>query len=195
MNAVEIIERATVEGITLTLSLVGTITAIGDQATINRWLPLIRRQKPEIITELQREPGTSGTSQKTIPGTKCENPATQDEKLHELDLLIEYVAENNGFSDEDIIEAKSNAENDLENALVCFRELAADCRLVKVNAMLKANPGSLRALYTDTQSDLNNVILTVAIRGMAACEMHISKKKFDAFQLLALIEASEQQTH
>jgi len=117
------------------------------------------------------------------------------EKLHELSLLIEYVAENNEFSDEDIIEAKSNAKNDLENALVCFRELAADCRLVKVNAMLKANPGSLRALYTDTQSDPNNVILTVAIRGMAACEMHISKKKFDAFQLLALIEASEQQTH
>jgi len=74
-------------------------------------------------------------------------------------------------------------------------EKARAIRREKVLAMLEANPESLRALYTDTQSDLNNVILTVAIRGMATCEMYVSKKKFDAFQLLALIEASEQQTH
>lgn len=74
-------------------------------------------------------------------------------------------------------------------------EKARAIRREKVLAMPEANPESLRALYTDTQSDLNNVILTVAIRGMATCEMYVSKKKFDAFQLLALIEASEQQTH
>jgi len=61
-------------------------------------------------------PRTPGTPQKIVSGTKCENPAIQDEKLHELSLLIGYVAESEGFSDEDIIEAKSNAENDLENA-------------------------------------------------------------------------------
>jgi len=74
-------------------------------------------------------------------------------------------------------------------------EKAREIRREKVLAMLEANPGSLRAMCTDIHSDPNSVILTVAIRGMATCEMHISKKKFDAFQLLALIEASEQQTH
>ena len=45
------------------------------------------------------------------------------EKLHELSLLIEYVAASEGFLDEDIIEAKHYANKDIENALVSFRAL------------------------------------------------------------------------
>jgi len=84
---------------------------------------------------------------------------TTAEKLHELSLLVEYVAENNGFSDEDIIEAKSNAENDLENALLSFRELARAVRQVKVLALLEADSGLQRAIYADTTSNEHYVTL------------------------------------
>ncbi|MDP3498154.1 MAG: hypothetical protein Q8R84_10935 [Candidatus Nitrotoga sp.] len=55
MTPVEIIEQATVDGVTLALTPAGTITATGDQSAVNRWLPTIRDNKPSILYELQRE--------------------------------------------------------------------------------------------------------------------------------------------
>ena len=138
---------------------------------------------------------TSRTSQKHLTGTKCENPAIQDEKLHELDLLIEYVAANNGFSDEDIIEAKNNAENDVENALLSFRALARAVRRVKVLELLEQNPDIQRAIYTDATSNEHYVTLAIAIWGYATCEVRISKASYDPSQLLDLIEKYGHQTH
>jgi len=74
-------------------------------------------------------------------------------------------------------------------------EKARAIRREKVLAVLKANPGSLRAMCTDIKSDLNSVILTIAIKGKATCEMYVAKEKFDPFQLLSLLETSEQLTH
>ncbi|MBI3481342.1 MAG: hypothetical protein HY016_13480 [Nitrosomonadales bacterium] len=55
MTPVEIIEQATVEGVTLAPSPAGTITATGDQSAVDKWLPTIRDNKPSILCELQRE--------------------------------------------------------------------------------------------------------------------------------------------
>ena len=55
MNPAEIIEQATVEGVTLALTTAGTITATGDQSAVDRWLPTIRDNKPSILSELHRE--------------------------------------------------------------------------------------------------------------------------------------------
>ncbi len=74
-------------------------------------------------------------------------------------------------------------------------EKARETRREKVLAMLEADPRALRAMCTDVQSDPNNVILTIAIRGKATCEMYVAKKRFDPFQLLSLVETSEQLTH
>ncbi len=117
------------------------------------------------------------------------------EKLHELSLLIEYVAANNGFSDEDIIEAKSNAENDLENALLSFRELARAVRQVKVLELLEQNPDIQRAIYTDATSNEHYVTLAIAVFGYATCEVRVSKSRYDSFQLLDLVEKYGHQTH
>ncbi|MFZ1546388.1 MAG: hypothetical protein WAT12_04730 [Candidatus Nitrotoga sp.] len=40
---------------TLALTPVGTLTATGDQSAVDRWLPVIRDNKPSILYELQRE--------------------------------------------------------------------------------------------------------------------------------------------
>ncbi len=58
----------------------------------------------------------------------------------------------------------------------------------KVLTMLKENPDTQRAIYTDTASDPSNVILTIAVRHAAICEMLIDKSKYDPWQLLALTE-------
>jgi len=120
---------------------------------------------------------------------------TKAEKLLELDSLIQYVAANNGFSDEDTIEAKSNAENDLENALLSFRALARAVRQVKVLALLEADPGLQRAIYADTSSNQHDVILAIAVFGYATCEVRISKARYNPFRLLDLIEKHGNQTH
>jgi len=120
---------------------------------------------------------------------------TTAEKLHELSLIVEYVAENNGFSDEDIIEAKNNAENDVENALLSFRALARAVRRVKVLELLEQNPDIQRAIYTDATSNEHYVTLAIAIWGYATCEVRISKARYDPFQLLDLVEKYGHQTH
>jgi len=55
MNTAEIIEQATVEGVTLSLSPAGALTATGDQTAVDKWLPTIRDNKPDILLELHRE--------------------------------------------------------------------------------------------------------------------------------------------
>lgn len=55
MNATEIIEKLTREGVILALSPIGTITATGDEQVVDRWLPTIRDNKPGIVCELERE--------------------------------------------------------------------------------------------------------------------------------------------
>lgn len=64
---------------------------------------------------------------------------------------------------------------------------AAETRRQRVLAMLAENPNFRRAVVVDN-SDTDPVLLTLAIRGQATCELAIPAGKFDAFALLALIE-------
>lgn len=71
-----------------------------------------------------------------------------------------------------------------------------EARRQKVIAMLEAAPGTQRAIYADTDSDPNNVILTIAVRAcQQTCEMLIPKDKYDPWKLLELIERHGQSTH
>jgi len=53
MNPATIIEQATADGVNLALSLAGTIKATGEQAAVNRWLPVIREHKRGIVVALR----------------------------------------------------------------------------------------------------------------------------------------------
>ncbi len=55
MKPAQIIERAIEDGVQLTLSPSGSISAKGDPLAIDRWLPKIKHNKAAIITELQLE--------------------------------------------------------------------------------------------------------------------------------------------
>ena len=76
------------------------------------------------------------------------------------------------------------------------REARTEWRRQKVIAMLEAAPDTQRAIYTDTDSDPHNVILTVAVRAcQQTCEMTIPKAKYDPWRLLELIERLGETTH
>ncbi|MBL8499650.1 MAG: hypothetical protein JNL77_03540 [Nitrosomonas sp.] len=71
-----------------------------------------------------------------------------------------------------------------------IEELKREQRREKVLRMLAENPGTQRAFVTDTESDPDNVIITLAIRDQASFEMLIPRRKYDPFMLLELIERS-----
>ncbi|MBX3640976.1 MAG: hypothetical protein KF888_10805 [Nitrosomonas sp.] len=66
-------------------------------------------------------------------------------------------------------------------------ELKREERRKKVLMMLEDNPDSKRAFVTDTESDPDNVILTLAIRNQYSFEMLIPKHKYDPFVALEII--------
>jgi len=129
------------------------------------------------------------------PQTDHTAEPTRVEKMHEIHLLANFVGANENWTEEELFEAKSNAENDLENALLSFRALARTVRKVKVLALLEADSGLQRAIYADTSSNQHDVILAIAVFGYATCEVRISKARYDPFQLLDLIEKYGHQTH
>ncbi|SET27865.1 hypothetical protein SAMN05216326_11860 [Nitrosomonas marina] len=70
--------------------------------------------------------------------------------------------------------------------------LKVEERRQKVLSMLEKNPDTLRVYITDEEADLNNVILTIAIRDLASFEMLIPKSKYDPFMLIDFINKNDQ---
>lgn len=54
MSPTDIIRQVSADGVTLKVTSAGTLKAIGDQAVIDRWLPILKASKPDIIAELTR---------------------------------------------------------------------------------------------------------------------------------------------
>jgi hypothetical protein len=52
MTPAAIIREAEADGVSLALSSAGTIKAAGDQAAVNRWLPVLREHKLGIVVAL-----------------------------------------------------------------------------------------------------------------------------------------------
>lgn len=60
-------------------------------------------------------------------------------------------------------------------------------RLHKVMAMLEAEPKIRFALLTDNHSHKKYMIVSIAIRGLAAFEMAMPREKFDAWDMIQII--------
>ena len=79
-----------------------------------------------------------------------------------------------------IMAALQEAANDL------LPDPAMEDRRQRVLAILAENPNIRRAVLVDN-ADADPVLLSVAIRDMATCELAIPAAKFDAFLLIELI--------
>jgi DNA-binding transcriptional MerR regulator len=89
----------------------------------------------------------------------------------------------------DIVERLKQSKAEILAALKL--EQQQEARRQKVLAMLAERPETMRAIHADMDSDPDNVILTIAIRHVATCEMLVPKAKYDAWQLLALVDRAE----
>jgi hypothetical protein len=63
-----------------------------------------------------------------------------------------------------------------------------EARRQRVLAMLLENPGITYAAVTDTQADPDNVILALAVRGRATCELLIPRAKWDGVLFLERLD-------
>ena len=89
-----------------------------------------------------------------------------------------------------------NVATETDGKPVMLLDRQREARRQKIIAMLEAAPGTQRAIYTDIDSDPQNVILTVAVRACnQTCEMLIPKEKYNPWKLLELIERHSQATH
>ena len=84
------------------------------------------------------------------------------------------------------IVAALHTTNDAEND--ALPDPAAEWRRQKVLRMLVEKPGPRYAVFTDTDADLESVIVVLAIRNRATCELRIPREKYDGVRLLDLIE-------
>jgi hypothetical protein len=84
--------------------------------------------------------------------------------------------------------ASVNVATETDSKPVTLLDRQREARRQKVIAMLERYPDTQRAIYADTDSDPHNVILAIAVRHIATCDMLIPKEKYDAFRLLELIE-------
>ena len=64
----------------------------------------------------------------------------------------------------------------------------AEARQQQTLKMLADHPEARYAALTDTQSNPEAILLTLAIRGQATCELRIPRDRYDPFLLLDLIE-------
>ena len=167
MSARDLIHRALTSGITI-LAEDGDLVLRGDESAIASLVPEAKAHKAELLRELTRLP-------------------------EDLESQIDYVAAFHGFTPDELREAKEIAGGDVENALTSFQALAdeinghrAEPRRQRVLATLEKSQGIKYALLTDMDSD--PVLLTLAIRGKAACEFQIPREKYDGVLLLELLE-------
>lgn len=65
---------------------------------------------------------------------------------------------------------------------------SSDERIKMMAAQLESDHGLRYAMETHDNAEPEAVILTLAIRGKGACELHIPKSRYDAIALLELIE-------
>jgi len=156
---------------------------------------LIKKRESRVVaTAIPAIPAIPGTKIAKIAKIARVNPQTDHtpepdkaEKLLELDSLIQYVVEENDFSESDIEEAKFHATRDIENALISFRALARDIRLGKAMELLQASPESPRAVYIDSDSDPKNIVLAIAVRHVAVAEMTVPRVKYDPWKMINIL--------
>lgn len=95
---------------------------------------------------------------------------------HKAELLIELRSSNDG-------------------TYGALPDAAAETRRQRVQAMLRDNLGIRYALVTDTESNPDAVIVALAIRGRATCELLVPREKWDGVLFLELLERHCETVH
>lgn len=90
MTPAAIIQQAAADGVNLVLSDTGTLKATGDPAAVKRWLPLIRENKPVLLSELQAGNDTNEAEElrRLVPAVVRANEGTREEETEALAVAL-----------------------------------------------------------------------------------------------------------
>ncbi len=88
MTPAAILKQASADGVRIALTDTGTIKASGDQGAVNRWLPIIREQKPGIVAAL-REASIVTALQQAANDDTLPDPAAEARRQRVLAMLAE----------------------------------------------------------------------------------------------------------
>lgn len=113
------------------------------------------------------------------------------EQLEKIRTWLNHAGE----PEEDHYLVLNKCRRDSEALTYCLAQVMQyerEKRRMKVLSMLESNPHKQRAYVTDTESDTDNVILTVAIRGVGTFEMLILKINYSPFLLMEMIDKQTQ---
>jgi hypothetical protein len=138
------------------------------------------------------------TTQRTISAQSKKKPAQypriaqkiSNSRYSDIEKIRAWLNQASGteVGHHDVLdECRSNSEA-LSYYLERAMEYGRDKRRQKVLNMLAENPDKKRAYITNTETDSDNVILTIAIRGTATFEIPIPKIKYDPFLLMEIID-------
>ena len=98
-----------------------------------------------------------------------------------------------------IREHKNEIVNELrtasDGAHDALPDAAAEARRQRVLVMLRENPTVRYAVVTDMEIDSDAVIVALAIRGRATCELLIPRDRYDGALLLDLIDRHSGMVH
>ena len=72
---------------------------------------------------------------------------------------------------------------------ISHSDAMAEKRRQKVLMMLATPPLTKRVIINDTDSDIDNMIITVGLHDVGTCELLIPKTRFDPFGLMLMIES------
>ena len=92
MTPALIIQQATADGVRLAVTPTGTTKAIGDQASVNRWVPIIRENKPGIVAALQEAANEASKPDMAGAEYSLADLAEMDRLLAELSRLEDWHA-------------------------------------------------------------------------------------------------------
>lgn len=123
----------------------------------------------------------SATSDATAGAQGTRKPAS----LHELRAQLRAQLTRNESTDKETANPapKVGAGDTATNSIT-----PSDNRTEKVIDQLRGDAGLRYAIEAHDDVDLESVILTLAIRDKAVCELRIPKSRYDGFALLELIE-------
>jgi hypothetical protein len=184
MNAADIIDLAGKHGVTLTAEAKRIIARPSHKLT-PELRDAIRKHGAELLKALTHDKRAAKPDQET------DSPKAAADGGRALSDLPQGTRQD----DRRITPSNTNAQAGAHAGHQVIADPVKPCpaydsqaKRREVLRMLAENPGITHAIISDDETDPEFVIITLAIRGQATCDLRIPKARYDGLKVLDLIE-------
>ena len=184
MKPAEIMERATKDGLAITVSNDGNIEMIGDEEAVNNWIETIRENKAAILAELEpmQDLHPCKVFTPSLGNAACNvsvTPEVTQQPFNECSTDVQHN-EISAFSRTVSDTQPINNELDTDCLQAPYKPLASPSQTQS------GGKYSVSVIVTDASTD--PVRLSVSINGLGSLDMEIPKARYDGIAILELME-------